>query len=287
MLYNRSPVSEATLSAADRVFRRPWRRLSGDGELSGCIISFLLHLFLLLGLAYFNLWPDREPGGVAILVPPANRESLPMLLPGFTASVDPPPGAPDERIGSFDQAIIQPAVPEISLTMVPTGAAPSLESTRPPRRFQPQDLLMAVRNGARGGGYEGRDPDSRARMVRIRGGTPASEDAVSRGLAWLAAHQRPDGSWRFDHRDGPCGGLCANPGTVASTTASTGLALLPFLGAGETAEDSQYGEAVKRGLYYLTGRIIMGRHGGDLQEGTMYAQGIASIALCEAYAMTR
>jgi hypothetical protein len=27
-------------------------------------------------------------------------------------------------------------------------------------------------------------------------------------------------------------------------------------------------------------------HGGDLQEGTMYAQGIAAIALCEAYAMT-
>jgi hypothetical protein len=105
-------------------------------------------------------------------------------------------------------------------------------------------------------------------------------------LAWLAAHQRGDGSWRFDHRDGACQGLCRNPGTVASTTASTGLALLAFLGAGEVGEGSQYHKAVERGLYYLSSRVIIGPHGGDLQEGTMYAQGIATLALCEACAMT-
>ena len=128
---------------------------------------------------------------------------------------------------------------------------------------------------------------ARARLVGQRGGTPASEDAVARGLAWIAAHQRPNGSWWFDHRDGPCGGLCRDPGTVGSTTAATGLALLPFLGAGEIGEGSQYKKVVDDGLYYLRSRILVTPLGGDLQEGTMYAQGIAAIALCEAYAMTR
>jgi hypothetical protein len=58
------------------------------------------------------------------------------------------------------------------------------------------------------------------------------------------------------------------------------------LGAGETLPTSRYRSVVDRGLYYLTGRMLATPHGGDLQEGTMYAHGIATIALCEAYAMT-
>ena len=61
-----------------------------------------------------------------------------------------------------------------------------------------------------------------------------SEEAVERGLRWLAAHQRDDGSWCFDLEKPPCNGMCRNSGSEASTTAATGLALLPFLGAGYT-----------------------------------------------------
>jgi hypothetical protein len=126
----------------------------------------------------------------------------------------------------------------------------------------------------------------RARLVLERGGTPESEDAVRRGLAWIAAHQRDDGSWRFDHRDGPCGGLCRHPGTAGTTTGATALALLPFLGAGECTEASVHKRVVDKGLYYLCSRMLVTPHGGDLQEGSMYAHGIATIALCEAYALT-
>jgi hypothetical protein len=48
-----------------------------------------------------------------------------------------------------------------------------------------------------------------------------------------------------------------------------------------------YQDQVHRGLTYLTSRIIQTPHGADLQEGTMYAQGLATLALCEAYAMTQ
>ncbi len=137
-----------------------------------------------------------------------------------------------------------------------------------------------------GGGFEGRAADARGKLVSQRGGTPRSEAAVESGLAWIAAHQHPDGGWRFSHRGGLCDGRCRNSGSEPSTTAATALALLPLLGAGHTPSDGQHAEAVSRGIDYLRGRLIVTPRGGDLQEGTTYGQGLAAIALCEAYAMT-
>jgi hypothetical protein len=137
-----------------------------------------------------------------------------------------------------------------------------------------------------GGGLEGRSREARARLAEETGGTPESEAAVERGLRWLQAYQRDDGSWNFDHNKGRRTGFSANPGTEASTTAATAIALAPFLGAGYTHLEGEYQETVHRGLYYLHGRALVTPQGIDLQEGTMYAQGLAAIVLCEAYAMT-
>jgi len=128
----------------------------------------------------------------------------------------------------------------------------------------------------------------RARLVEEGGGTPDSEDAVARGLRWLEVHQNPDGSWHFDI-GGPSACSCGNPGNVKSTTGATGLALLAFLGRGNTQRKGKYQRCVKDGLYYLMSRLKLTPHGGDLQEldGRMYDHGIAAIALAEAYALTR
>src|SRR5258708_38062452 len=45
----------------------------------------------------------------------------------------------------------------------------------------------------------GRGTEARAKLVKSGGGTKESERAVELGLAWLARHQSPDGSWRFPH----------------------------------------------------------------------------------------
>ena len=74
------------------------------------------------------------------------------------------------------------------------------------------------------------------------GATDESEEAVERGLWWLVAHQREDGSWHFDHQEGNCRGLCRNPGSETSTTAATAIALAPFLGAGYTHQDGLHKE---------------------------------------------
>jgi hypothetical protein len=142
----------------------------------------------------------------------------------------------------------------------------------------------------RGGGLDGRSAGSRRQLALAGGGSAASEAAVERGLAWLAAHQWQDGGWRFDLGATPsCQGACRNSGDFTSTTASTGLALLCFLGAGYTPQEGPYQELVARGLYYLSARMIITSFGGDLRDGeagTMYAHAIATLALCEAYAMT-
>ncbi len=137
------------------------------------------------------------------------------------------------------------------------------------------------------GGLEGRDPAMRGKMLARFGGTLSSEAAVNQGLRWLVQHQLPDGSWHFNHQSDSCRGYCGNPGSFASTTAATGLALLPFLGAGNTHLTGEHRETVRKGIYYLAEKIIVGDQGGDLQEGSMYSQGIATIALCEAYAMSK
>ncbi|MBX3432339.1 MAG: terpene cyclase/mutase family protein [Pirellulales bacterium] len=166
-----------------------------------------------------------------------------------------------------------------------------------------------------GGGLEGRRLANRHGRALAGGGSDASEAAVEAGLAWLAAHQYPDGAWRFDlERCSNCAGYCRNSGTNASSTAATGLALLSFLGAGYTHRDGKYAETVQRGVYYLTETMAVTTHGGDLRDtrvreitreraggsgalanavdllrnkvDTMYSHGIATLALTEAYAMT-
>jgi len=146
--------------------------------------------------------------------------------------------------------------------------------------------LLEPLETAIGGGLEGRSAEARAALVRRRGGTAESEAAVERGLRWLIAHQCNDGSWSFDHNRSLCRGACRNPGKHPSSVAATALAVLPFLGAGYTHRQGPYQDQLDRALYYLKGKGVKHPHGLDFQDGTMYAHALATIALCEAYAMT-
>ncbi|MCA9175249.1 MAG: terpene cyclase/mutase family protein [Planctomycetales bacterium] len=134
-----------------------------------------------------------------------------------------------------------------------------------------------------------RDPRLRVEMVQKEGGTTLTEAAVARGLRWLSQHQSPDGSWslhRYHHVDGcncrPAGG------TIDNDSAGTSLALLPFLGAGQTHLVGRYRENVSRGLRWL---LNIQQPNGDLRgrwhgNSGMYAHGIGAIVLCEAFLLT-
>jgi hypothetical protein len=65
------------------------------------------------------------------------------------------------------------------------------------------------------------------------------------------------------------------------------LALMALLGAGYTDRSGPYQTQVRSAIDYLLSRIQRTDFGGNLAEGSMYAQGIATIALSESFTMTR
>jgi hypothetical protein len=115
---------------------------------------------------------------------------------------------------------------------------------------------------------------------------------VQAALAWLATNQSADGRWDADrfgagHERKVLGHDRQGAGARADT-ATTGLALLAFLGAGHTHLSGKYKDNVKRGLeHLLNAQAADGNLGGDAEMyAFMYSHGIATLALSEAFAMT-
>ncbi len=137
---------------------------------------------------------------------------------------------------------------------------------------------------------DSRTSASKARLLREGGGTPGSEAAVALALEWLKRHQLKDGGWSLNHKEAPdCQGRCPDIGTKENARfGATGLALLPFLGAGQTHLEGEHKEVVNRGLQYLLRNIQReGPVGRLVDKGTYYSHGLCSIVLCEAFAMTK
>jgi len=145
------------------------------------------------------------------------------------------------------------------------------------------DLLKEI-GSYTGTGLSGRGAAARSQLVREGGGTKGSEEAVARALKWFKNHQNPNGSWSFRHLNGVC--PCPNHGTPDAVNGATAMALLPYLGAGNTHMEGAYKEQVRAGLYFL---VSSQKPNGSFHEsgGNMYSHGLCAIALCEAYAMTQ
>jgi len=201
-----------------------------------------------------------------------------------------PEDKPPADSTAVDVATSDPAVTSLS------GDSPNAQPAS--SRFNAtRATTVRTREAPRGDGVRGGPPDgkpfaartgtARNMAVRGRGGNAASEAAVERGLDWLALHQAVDGSWQFDLSGCHCEGACRDPGTLTGSTASTAIALLPFLGAGHTHIDGRHQQTVARGIYYLLSRMQETPRGGDFCEGTMYGHGVTTLVLAEALGMTK
>ena len=167
------------------------------------------------------------------------------------------------------------------------GAGPALE--RPGGLGAEHGASDRLGSGGSGDGFAGRGKGRRGEMLRLGGGTKDTEVAVAAALNWFYRHRNPNGSWSLSRFASHCSGNpCTGPGAADSDSAATALAVLPFLGAGETHKSKgPYQETVKQALFFLTRRQV---GNGDLSGGTghqMYAHALATLALCEAYGMTK
>ncbi len=140
--------------------------------------------------------------------------------------------------------------------------------------------------------YRARLATDRDEILRRRGGNAQTEAAVQAGLAWLAAQQLADGRWDASQHGAGRGQLVdghfRGPAGLQADTGITGLALLAFLGAGQTHLHGDHTETVRRGLeFLLRTQAANGDLAGDATDfARMYCHGMATLALNEALAMT-
>jgi hypothetical protein len=251
------------------------------------LVSTVVHVVVLLVLALLTLPPPIEDQTGELVVAPDEDEQLEEI-----EELD------DEPLEEIDFEVVTDAVFESQVDQEVMDVSPfddmqaaavTMELSDIGLDHAPKaDLLNQV------GAFSGGDLDGRGsgkdRLVASAGGNAASEQAVALALDWLARHQMPDGSWSFNHALHPnCRGQCRDPGNIPQArNGATGMALLPFLGAGQTHQKGKYKDVVRGGLYFLRSNMKVSPQGGSLYEkgGSMYSHGIASIALCEAYAMT-
>jgi hypothetical protein len=136
------------------------------------------------------------------------------------------------------------------------------------------------------GSVQGRDIENHTLLLREGGGTMASEEAVENGLVWLAAHQAFDGSWGTDSFSLAARCSCPDPGKKHDV-AGTAFGLLPLLGAGNTYKQGKYRIAVAAGLTFLMKKQLTDGSFSTVPAFAPYENALATVALCEAYAMAR
>ncbi|GAA5505378.1 prenyltransferase/squalene oxidase repeat-containing protein [Novipirellula caenicola] len=232
------------------------------------LISTVIHLVLLLALALIT-----TPAGDAIsrvLLEIGQSETKEEV--NFTEFVvDPSDLLVDASDIETDQEVMVD-IPSIfedasdsvdsEVVMADIGLGPEIEITRPM--------------------FNGRSGAMKSTLLALYGGTKETQQAVEMGLEWLSRNQNNDGGWskRGPYSDG---------GVVENRTAATAMALLAFLGDGNTHTKGKYAEQVDKGVKYLVKQ--QSRSGFMAKDARgheqAYAQAQATIVLCELYGMTK
>ncbi len=164
---------------------------------------------------------------------------------------------------------------EISFVNGPGMRAPRGEgnSTGPAERYGPRNTT-----GGQQSCWKPYDPSGK------------TQDAVKAALKWLQHHQSPEGCWNAGGFEAHCHGeghdKCTGPGAPEFSTGVTGLALLAYLGHGDTTQNGKYQDTVRRGLSWLKGQQSGdGCIGPKTTEKHLYNHAIATMALAEAVGM--
>ncbi|MFM2093798.1 MAG: hypothetical protein RIS70_922 [Planctomycetota bacterium] len=242
------------------------------GAFPAWLVSFVIHLVVLLLLALISVTEERpgvaitlsayvgsesRSGEVSVEVDPNDELSHVQLLPDNM----------DLKDKKFREVIIAADQLARELRIDPNAANSQLPDLGRIKQWAASS--DPIRRG-----LAVRDPRFRVQVAKQEGATTLTEAAVARALQWLSKEQVGDGHW--ESRD------------KSWNVAETALALLPFLGAGQTPAAGRYQDTVSKGLRWL---IAQQKPDGDLRgsggdQPGMYGHGIATIVLCDAYGLT-
>ena len=231
--------------------------------------SAIIHALLILLLCQIT-WAtgEREKKNIVVSLPQTIREDdkkqsevqRPDMKPLETPLPNPQMKgiASDPELGD-ESDIEEPDLPILTNTLEPRNAREVVVMVLP-GNISTGDLSDIFRN--RPGGRGGKGDDDGTSWAPPTGP----------GMNWLARVQEPDGHW-----DSMKWG--ANHNCDAGVT---GLALLAFLGNGQTDRAGRYRATVRKALLWLSKRQTSDGGFGE----RFYTQGICTMAVSEAYAMT-
>lgn len=263
------------------------------------MVSLILHIGLILVLAMITLDPVTTALNIltaAVGDDATEIEEFDLESPQLDDSVDDLDASMAPPAPTFDssQALTQVSAPEVTQFEIQDTdkLLDTLENNLITQSILPSAASGQMTLAQMSSALNGRTGTGRSEMLQHYGGTAASEKAVALALKWIAEHQADDGGWTFNHTLVCHNRQCPDHGDMAEArNGATALALLPFLGAGQTHLDGEYQQTVRRGLAFLINR--MKATSGSVpvgswweQGGRMYSHGLCAITMCEAYAMT-
>lgn len=139
--------------------------------------------------------------------------------------------------------------------------------------------------GSGGGGSGGGGGGGKEGIWQGLGVGTKPPTGIAGGLAWLVRQQEKGGNWKL-HEGYPDAG----ERTIRTDTGATALALLAFLGDGHTPTEGPHAKSVAKGIAFLKS---VQKANGDFhdheelgRQTAFYAHSQATIAMCEAYALT-
>jgi hypothetical protein len=279
------------------------------------VMSALAHLILLvvLGLVVIRHHGTDKPKDAGLILvshrapeAPAEPIELPKPIPRWTIPEDVPGELVDETTLLFP---IDTPVPEDVDLSKEIGDPTSLDGL-PDGGPSSSTAIGVGLTGGPGTGVTGifklrpnPGPVGSGNVRPPLGPTVQIDKAVRLGLIWLCRHQNPDGSWSPRSMKDRCDPKvpCFDPKLAANDhydEGLTSLALLCFLGAGFShqskldlvdpvrEERHRIGEVVKKGLEWLKKR--QNPDGSFTRDRAfMYNEALATMALSEAYGLTR
>ncbi|MCA9194031.1 MAG: terpene cyclase/mutase family protein [Planctomycetales bacterium] len=237
---------------------------------------------------------------------PADDQQIRPVIPRTLPALPPEEPLADENIPSLvsDQAGL-PSLPILpgqdnSNLELPELSAISTQENNDSEQTIAPEVSRAVQSSPLPPEYQLRQSPDRLKQAAAFGADADTEAAVSASLRWLAQAQSPDGSWNARQfgagtETHALGESRYGTGAQADTGVS-GLALLAFLSAGHTHLTGDYRDTVTSGLQFLlNSQMPSGDLSGPKQVGRdrgiinarMYCHAIATLALAEAYAMTK